>query len=194
MSQFIVGYHMFSASLETPWRCCVIIIITVTCDICVILLFTGCCRLGWLRQEVGETRCATKLTRSTTMELMMPTGKARFYQYDVWFCHSGVFSALHREPMFVFFLQPWWSSIRWKHAWPLPGHLRRVWWWLRGRGTNCPDWKMHSNVQLPWYDVVVLTDGPTPHVCSKWWPEISFMLTFFEFSAGVNPLQSFSHW
>lgn len=52
----------------------------------------------------------------------------------------------------LFFLwQPWWSSLGWKHSWSLPGHLRRVWRWLWGWGTNCSHWQMHSHVQLPWY-------------------------------------------
>lgn len=36
------------------------------------------CRLGWLRQEVEGTHCATRVTRSTIMELMMFTGSSLF--------------------------------------------------------------------------------------------------------------------
>ena len=60
-------------------------------------------------------------------------------------------SALLRKTFLFFLSQPRRSSLRWKHARSLPGYLRRVWWWLWGRGTNCSYWEMHSHVQLPWY-------------------------------------------
>ena len=47
--------------------------------------------------------------------------------------------------------QPRRSSVRWKHSWSLPCHLRRVRRWLWRWRTNCFYWELHGHVQLPWY-------------------------------------------
>ena len=114
-----------------------------------LFVLTLSCRLGWQRREVEGTQYATKLTHLTTTELMMYTGKSE--QQAACFCAQWCVVCSAQETFCFSPSQPRRSSLRWKYTRSLPGHLRRVWRWLWGRGTNCSYWEMHSHVQLPWY-------------------------------------------